>query len=136
MDGNPQYEESAWSNAINLCEVALSELNPTDTVARTRAYVTATLARDPRALCIDDAARNFGMSARTLIRLLGKSGTSFQALRDSGRQDLALRLLRKPNLTVEDVALALGFSDAANFSRAFKRWFGAPPHRYRRERTG
>lgn len=133
---NPQYDESTWLNAIAQCEVALSELSPADTVARTRAYINATLARNPKNLCIDDAARIFGVSARTLIRRLGKSGSSFQTLRDRARQDLALRLLRKPNLTVEDVAVALGFSDAANFSRAFKRWFGAPPHRYRRQRTG
>ncbi len=130
---NPQYDESTWVNAITRCEVALSELSPADTVARARAYIDATLAREPQHLCIDNAARSLGVSVRTLIRRLGSSGSSFRTLRDKARRDLALRLLRKPNLTVEDIALALGFSEAANFSRAFKRWFGASPGRYRRE---
>jgi len=133
---NPQYDESAWSSATARCEVAFSELTPADTVGRIRAYINATLAREPRNLSIDDAARALGVSVRTLIRRLGKSGSSFQTLRDGARQDLALRLLGKPNLTVEDVAVALGFSDAANFSRAFKRWFGASPRRYHRQRGG
>ncbi len=130
---NPQYDETTWLNARAQCEVALSDLTPTDTVTRTRVYVDAVLPRDPRKLCIDDAARNLGLSVRTLIRRLRKDGTSFQAVRDKARQDLALRLLRKPNLTVEEIALAVGFSGAANFSRAFKRWFGSSPVRYRRE---
>jgi len=132
---NPQYDEGTWSNAITRCELALSKLGPSDIVARTRAYINATLVRDPQNLCINDAARFLGMSTRTLIRKLGNSGTRFQTLRDNARQDLALRLLRRPNLTVERVAVAVGFSDAANFSRAFKRWFDTSPRRYRRERT-
>jgi AraC-like DNA-binding protein len=133
---NPQYDESAWSSATARCEVALSELTPANTVGRVRAYINSTLAREPRDLSINDAARTLGVSVRTLIRRLRKSGSSFQTLRDSARQDLAVHLLGKPNLTVEDVAVALGFSDAANFSRAFKRWFGASPRRYRRQRGG
>jgi len=130
---NPQYDENTWVNAIAQCEVALSELSPTDIVARIRANIDATLAREPQHLCIDNAARSLGVSVRTLIRRLRASGSSFQTLRDKARQDLALRLLRKPNLTVDEIALALGFSEAANFSRAFKRWFGTSPGRYRRE---
>jgi AraC-like DNA-binding protein len=115
------------------CEVALAELNPTDIVTRTRAYVDMTLSRQAHNLCIEDAANKLGVSVRTLIRRLGKSDSSFHQLRDAARQEFALRLLNKPGMTVEDIALALSFSDAANFSRAFKRWFGMPPARYRRE---
>lgn len=133
---NPQYDERTWSNARAQCEVALAELNPADVVARTRAYVVATLEGEPRDLGIEGAANQLGMSVRTLIRRLGDSGYTFQALRDGARQELALRLLNKPGTTMEDVAAALGFSDAGNFSRAFKRWFGASPGRYRRMRAG
>jgi len=133
---NPQFDEGTWSSAVARCEVALAAMNPADTVTRTRAYINATLARDPGALSIDQAAQRLGMSTRTLIRRLGNGGTSFQILRDTARQDLALQMLEKPSLTVEAVSAALGFSDAANFSRAFKRWFGASPRRFRREHPG
>jgi AraC-like DNA-binding protein len=38
------------------------------------------------------------------------------------------------NLTVEDIAYALGFSDAAAFRHAFRRWTKSAPHEYRRTR--
>lgn len=98
----------------------------------TRSLIAVTLARHPHRLCIENAARELRVSVRTLIRRLGDGGSSFQALRDGARKDLALSLLNRPGFTVEDIARALGFSDAANFCRAFKRWFGMPPVRYRR----
>lgn len=132
---NPQYDERTWSNAVAQCELALAELNPADIVARTRAYIAVTLEGQPRNLRIEGAADTLGMSVRTLIRRLGDSGHSFQTLRDGARQKLALQLLNKPGTTMEDIASTLGFSNAANFSRAFKRWFGASPGRYRRARA-
>jgi transcriptional regulator GlxA family with amidase domain len=40
-------------------------------------------------------------------------------------------LLANPNLTVEAVALSVGFGDVAAFSNAFKRWAGYAPTTYR-----
>ena len=100
-----------------------------------KAFVDATLAQDPRALNIGHAAATLGLSVRTLIRRLRAQGTSFQTLRDAARRALALRLLDRPGMTIEEISVALGFSDPANFSRAFKRWFGMPPLRFRRERS-
>ena len=129
---NPQYDEATWANAISQCNKALPESDPVDIITRTQVYIDATLAQRNSHLCIDDAARHLGISVRTLIRRLRGHGTSFQTLRDRARQQLAIRLLAKPSMTVEDVALAVGFSDAANFTRAFKRWHGAPPGQFRR----
>lgn len=133
---NPQYDESTWSNAVAQCELAQAESSPTDVVARTRAYLAVTLDGRRRNPGIDAAAEACGMSARTLIRRLRERGHSFQTLRDSARQERALQLLNSPGTTMREIASTLGFSDAANFSRAFKRWFGVPPTRYRRARPG
>uniref|UniRef100_UPI00260D01D3 helix-turn-helix domain-containing protein n=1 Tax=uncultured Alcanivorax sp. TaxID=191215 RepID=UPI00260D01D3 len=43
----------------------------------------------------------------------------------------AQRLLEKPDLSISEVAYTLGYSDVANFSKAFKRWSGVTPKRYR-----
>src|SRR5450755_2371492 len=40
---------------------------------------------------------------------------------------IALKYLRTTRLANEDIALALGFSDAANFRRAFRRWTNKSP---------
>lgn len=71
------------------------------------------------------------MSTRTLRRRLQQEGTSYLALCDEVREALAERLLALPRLPVEQVAERLGYSDAAAFIHAFKRWKGATPHSYR-----
>ena len=132
---NPQYDELMWENALAQCETALAAQRPANTLNRTRSYVEMTLKHDPKSLCIENAAAELNMSVRTLIRRLQVQGTSFQTLRDAERRDRAVALLSRSNLTVTAIARSLGFSDTANFSRAFKRWLDVPPARYRRQRT-
>ena len=84
-----------------------------------------------RPTSLEDVARNLNMSARTLRRKLREENTSFRQLVDELRQDFALRYLRDTDLTVEDIAETLGFSDAANFRHAFRRWTNASPHEFR-----
>lgn len=50
---------------------------------------------------------------------------------DQTRFDAASELLQDPDIKVTDVALQLGYSDSAHFSRAFKRVAGVNPRVYR-----
>lgn len=79
-----------------------------------------------------DIARRLHTSVRTLKRRLAAEGTSYSALLDEARRERALLLLRGA-LTAEEVADRLGYSDAANFTRAFRRWTGTTPRSFRRE---
>ena len=79
-------------------------------------------------------ARLLGVSDRTLTRRLGGQGTSFHALADDSRRARAVALLQDPRLSVAEIAYALDYEDAANFGRAFRRWYGTSPGRYRRLR--
>jgi len=72
-----------------------------------------------------------GVSSRTLSRRLAAEGTTFQSLLDESRRERAALLLRNSELGVAEIAYALGYEDAANFGRAFRRWFGTSPGRYR-----
>jgi AraC-like DNA-binding protein len=74
------------------------------------------------------------MSPRTLRRKLEQEGTSFRELIDELRAHAAIKYVRDTDLTIEDVAYALGFSDAAAFRHAFRRWTKSAPHEYRRGR--
>lgn len=76
-------------------------------------------------------ARLFNLTPRTLHRRLQAEGTSFQALLEDVRHRLALEHLKSPNMTIEEIAYGLGYSDLANFRRAFKRWQQQPPSAYR-----
>jgi len=79
----------------------------------------------------ESAARAVGASERTMQRRLRQAGTSFRALVDEVRRDIALAQLGRPGATVTDIAFMLGFSDLSAFSRAFRRWTGASPSAYR-----
>lgn len=77
------------------------------------------------------AAREFGMSTRSLRRHLADESASYAALVDDVRAAAAEKLLRDPSCTLKSAALSLGFSDPTAFQRAFRRWRGMSPGRYR-----
>jgi AraC-like DNA-binding protein len=75
---------------------------------------------------LEDVARELHTSPRTLKRKLKAQGTSYSELLDRARRSEATRLLAS-ELSVEQIAVRLGYSDAANFTRAFRRWTGKTP---------
>jgi AraC-like DNA-binding protein len=74
-----------------------------------------------------EVARQLHLSERTLRRRLRDSAVSYQALLDSVRKNRAVELLANTPLSIEQVAVEVGFSDAHNFRRAFKRWTKSSP---------
>lgn len=80
---------------------------------------------------IDTIAAGLGMTSRTLRRKLQAQDTSYQALLTDVRKQLAIDYLRKTRMSTEDIAASLGFSDAANFRHAFKKWTGQTPSDFR-----
>ncbi|WP_164962240.1 AraC family transcriptional regulator [Rubrivivax sp. JA1026] len=85
---------------------------------------------DPPAL--EEAAAAFGFSPATFKRRLAQEGTHYQAELDQVRRHECLRLFRFGGLDNEAAARHLGFHDAANFRRSFKRWTGSTPALLRR----
>ncbi len=73
---------------------------------------------------------------RTLQRKLNDAGTTFNAVVEDTRRELAQRYLKQPDLAISEIAYLLGFSETGNFSRAFKRWAGASPSDYRSQGLG
>ncbi|MGR4868270.1 AraC family transcriptional regulator ligand-binding domain-containing protein [Variovorax sp. LARHSF232] len=72
------------------------------------------------------------MAASTLQKRLAADGTSFQALKDALRRDLAIVRLNTSAVPLVTLANELGFADSAAFQRAFKSWTGSAPGAYRR----
>jgi len=79
----------------------------------------------------DHIATRIGVSRRTLTRRLEDEGTSFKSLLGDVRCGLALRYLIDDRLDVAEIVDRLGYSEAAAFHKAFKRWFGTTPIRFR-----
>jgi AraC-like DNA-binding protein len=71
---------------------------------------------------MEDAAKSLHMTARTLRRRLELENITFSTIVDDFRRSLAIEYLSKTKLNYEDIAVLVGFSDVANFRRAFKRW--------------
>lgn len=76
-------------------------------------------------------ARLFHMTPRTLHRRLVEEGTSYRALLESVRHTLAVEHLKSGRFSMDEIAYRLGYTDLANFRRAFRRWEGVPPSRFR-----
>lgn len=79
----------------------------------------------------DHIASLLGVSVRTMSRHLKDAGTSYQALLDNVRFQLASRYLSRTRVDIGEVAFLLGFADTSSFNRAFKRWSGDTPSAYR-----
>ena len=73
------------------------------------------------------------MTPQTLRRRLKDENTSYQEIKDSIRKDASIYYLSKPELTIDEIALLMGFSEASSFHRAFKKWTGKTPSAYRQE---
>jgi AraC-like DNA-binding protein len=82
------------------------------------------------------AARRLGMTERSLRRRLAAEGASFRTVHDDVQLQTAISYLRDTELTVETIAELMGFSDAANFRRAFRRWTGRAPLQFRATGAG
>lgn len=80
---------------------------------------------------LEHAARCAGVTPRTLQRWLAREGTTFARELQKVRRELAVRLLSDKRLSIASVARRVGYGDAANFTRAFKRWTDNTPKAYR-----
>ena len=96
---------------------------------RVRAYLNQSSWEDAH---LAGTAQALNMTPRTIIRKLEADGTSFRTIKDALRRDIAIRRLQVGEVSIEAIALDVGFSSAASFHKAFHRWTGTTPSTYRR----
>ena len=130
LDGTPKLgNQITHSTVLALCDAQIEEFKLRLGLAgKVRQALMMNLMRP---ITFDEIANSLNMSPRTLRRKLHSENTSFRRVVDGLRMDMAIRYLRDTDLTVEDIAEVLGFSDAANFRHAFRRWTKAAPHEFR-----
>ncbi|MEX3985266.1 AraC family transcriptional regulator ligand-binding domain-containing protein [Paraburkholderia sp. EG287A] len=85
---------------------------------------------------IEELAQMLGISARTLDRHLQNENCGFRVLSTQVRDARARTLLVEGELSVSQIAYKLGFTDVANFSRAFRRANGVSPSDFRAGERG
>lgn len=99
----------------------------------TMSHVLELMRRQPANMpSLEDLANIFNVSSRTIIRYLQAENTTYRKLRDSVHKQLATDALRNTDLSIDAIALDLGYQDTTSFRRAFKRWCGCSPSEYRK----
>jgi AraC-like DNA-binding protein len=130
LDGTPKLgNDITYASVVELCDRLMDELQLSAGVAGKVGQVLLTNLMRPRSF--GDIASDVNMSERTLRRKLREENTSFRNLVDQLRMEMAIKYLRDTDLTVEAISESVGFSDAANFRQAFRRWTKAAPHAFR-----
>ena len=115
-----------------MCEERMSQYELADSSVRRR-VADLLLANPAKFSGMESVACELHMSGRTLRRALRAEGITFQEICDELRHDLSRQYLRGSQLSLEEIASLVGFTESTNFRRAFKRWEGIPPARYRRQ---
>ena len=131
MNGAPQFgNEITYASVLALCDDLHDRLqNRIGVAGKVRSFLLATLGRNTS---LEHVAAHLGVPVRTLRRKLRDEDTSFRDLFDQLRAEVAIKYLRDTQMTIEDIAHALGFSETANFRHAFRRWNHASPVEVRR----
>ena len=80
---------------------------------------------------LGEIARSLAVSERTLRRRLQAQDTSYSELLQEVRREHAETALAQSNLTVDEIAARLGYTETTNFRHAFRRWLGVSPHAFR-----
>ena len=130
LDGAPALgNDVTYASVLALCDDLHDRLQHRVGVAgKVRGFLLGKLGRP---MGLENVASHFDIPERTLRRTLGEEGTSFRAILDQLRAEVATKYLRDTQMTVDDIASALGFSETANFRHAFRRWKGASPRAFR-----
>lgn len=101
-------------------------LSVTEQVARTLAPLL-----DGETPELSKVASRLNMAPWTLRRRLQSEGVTYQDVLNITRRDLAISYIKETSLTLGEIAYLLGFGSAAAFQRAFRRWTGEAPGRFR-----
>ncbi len=99
-------------------------------VTRIRDLLRAAL---PDTLSLDAVAERLYLSPRSVHRRLEEEGSSFRAIKDALRRDMALARLAKSDDAIARIAADLGYADTSAFYRACVEWTGMAPLHYRQQ---
>jgi AraC-like DNA-binding protein len=130
LDGTPGFgNEITYASTLALCDDLHDRLqNRVGVAGKVRGFLLARLGRN---MSLDDIAAHIKIPERTLRRKLREEGTSFREIVDQLRAEVAVKYLRDTEMTMDDIACALGFSETANFRHAFRRWKRSSPRDFR-----
>lgn len=81
---------------------------------------------------IGQIGEHMGLSTRTLTRRLSENGLNFRELVRQTQERISKDLLKHSSRSIGEIAFQTGFSEQSAFNRAFKRWTGQAPTKFRK----
>ena len=125
----PYSDPITHTMAREMCERSLVEV---DRAAGVASDIRRVLIERPGQFpSIEAMATELSINPRTLRRKLDAERTSYRLILAEVRMRLAIGYLRETTMSNEEIASRVGYSDAANFRHAFKRWTGKNPSDFR-----
>lgn len=131
---NVGHSPSTWVYALAQCEATMASSRERETLGQVRSFLCQAFEDKGKTRplpTLDTVAKDLHIAPRTLIRRLRALGTSYQTITDEFLQVRARELLANEEISVKEVAAALGFDNPANFGKAFKRWYEMSPGAFR-----
>jgi len=124
-------DANSLQQAKAICEQTLIELQSQELFkSRVRKYLLSLKNKFPT---LGEVANHFCLSKRTFHRRLEQEKSRYSEILSDVREYLALDLLSRDDKTIQQIAFDLGYSDIANFRKAFKQWQKMSPSEYRKK---
>lgn len=127
----PLADQGTFSMSVKQCDELMEQLPTMDRSLSTGIQRRLLHFKGEQHPSQEDIAKELFMSVRTLHRLLQREGTSFREILNETVTLRARHMLEQDLLSISQIAQALGYSDAANFTRAFRTQMGMTPSEYR-----
>ncbi len=99
---------------------------------RVRRILYQALAEGHNPPSLEATADKVGMSCASFRRQLSRNGRSYRDIKDSCRREIAMDLLSRTDLNIEEIAERLSFCDSDAFRRSFREWIGMAPSQFRK----
>ncbi len=121
----PTHHPVSAQQALAICREQAAQIQrQSEVTASVERILRRRLAEQPT---LGEVAQMLNLSERTLRRQLAHSGRVYREIHDQLRAERALELLTAGALSVAEIGCEVGYSDAREFRRAFKRWTGTTP---------
>ncbi len=132
-ENNEYYDKKSFDNIIAYADnLILQQLNKTDDFSIVvENEILSMIGKGEVFPNIEKIAKSFSMSVRSFQRKMEQENISYKDLLDAVRKNFAFSYINQQNdFNVNELAFALGYSDASSFIKAFKRWYGITPGKF------
>jgi AraC-like DNA-binding protein len=131
---NLYYDKKTYDNVIkyadDLIRQQLQRMEEFSVIVENE--ILTRMGKEERFPTIYQVAASLGMSVRSFQRKLEQEDLNYKDILDSVRKNFAFNYINKEeHFSVADLAYTLGYNDASAFIKAFRRWFGVTPAKYK-----